>query len=71
MADGAVDVDAVLKDAKERYKTVEVRKDIDLQLDVGNLLASDVQPIELKEFRYIVVAILILKSAGIRARGLT
>ena len=71
MADGAVDVDAVLKDAKERYKTVEVRKDIDLQLDVENLLASDAQPIELKEFRYIVVGILILKSAGIRARGLT
>ena len=51
MADGLVDVDSVLRNAKERYKTVEVHKDIEPQFDVGNLLATDMQPIELKDIR--------------------
>ena len=42
----AMDVDAVLADQQSRYKTVEVRKEVELQLDLGNLLASDLNDID-------------------------
>lgn len=56
MADGMeVDVASVLyaaeKDAKEKFKTTEVVKVIDPDLDVGNLLATDLQPIDMRELR--------------------
>ena len=51
MADGTVDVDCILKQAKDRYKTIEVNKDIELQLDIGNLLVTDIQPIDQKDIR--------------------
>ncbi|XP_067671031.1 ribosome biogenesis regulatory protein homolog [Haliotis asinina] len=47
-------VENVLRAAAEReskYKSIEVEKDIDLDLDEGNLLASDPNPIDLKVFR--------------------
>lgn len=56
MADGMeIDVESVLsaaeKDAKEKFKSTEVIKDIDPDLDIGNLLATDLQPIDVREFR--------------------
>ena len=43
---------AVEQDAKERYKPIEVLKDIAPVLDSGNLLSTDLQPIDLRDFRY-------------------
>ena len=47
-------VENVLRAAAEReskYKTIEVHKDIDLDIDEGNLLASDTNPLDLKLLR--------------------
>lgn len=47
-------VENVLRDAAEKeakYKTVEVQKDIDLNIDVGNLAAFDPNPFDLKSLR--------------------
>jgi hypothetical protein len=41
--------EAAAKEAK--YKTTEVHKDIDLDIDEGNLMTSDSNPIDLKSFR--------------------
>ena len=58
MADGMeVDVASVLsaaeKDAEGKFKSVDVTKDIDPELDVGNLSAIDLQPIDLRELRWV------------------
>ena len=58
MADGMeVDVASVLsaaeKDAEGKFKSIDVKKDIDPDLDVGNLLAIDLQPIDLRELRWV------------------
>ena len=48
-------VEEILRDANEKepvYKSIEVTKDIDLEIDEGNLLAIDKNPIDLKSFRY-------------------
>ena len=47
-------VENVLRETAEKeskYKTTEVYKDIDLELDEGNLLAVDSNPIDLKKYR--------------------
>ena len=47
-------VDSVLQAAAEKeskYKTTEVLKGIDLEIDEGNLLAVDPNPIELRSYR--------------------
>lgn len=50
-----IDVASVLssaeKDSKEKYKSVEVTKDIEPDLDIGNLLATDLQPIDIQQLR--------------------
>ena len=49
-------VDQVLLEAAEkeaRYKTTQIHKDIDLEIDAGNLLCIDHNPLELKSFRYV------------------
>ncbi|KAJ7386301.1 Rhodanese- sulfurtransferase [Desmophyllum pertusum] len=56
MADGMeFDVASVLsaaeKDAKEKFKSTEVVRDIDPDLDIGNLLTTDLQPIDIRELR--------------------
>ena len=56
MADGKeVDVASVLsaaeKDAQGKFKSIDVKKDVDPELDVGNLLAIERQPIDLRELR--------------------
>ena len=58
MADGMeVDVASVLsaaeKVAEGKFKSIDVKKDIDPELDVGNLLAIDLQPIDLRELRWV------------------
>lgn len=42
--------EAAAKEAK--YKTTEVLKDIDLDIDAGNLLTHDSNPFDVKRFRY-------------------
>ena len=42
---------AAEKDAKEKFKSTDVAKDVDPELDVGNLLATDLQPIDVRELR--------------------
>lgn len=56
MADSMeVDVASVLsaaeKNTREKFKSTEVIKNIDPDLDIGNLLATDLQPIDIREFR--------------------
>ena len=50
-----VDVASVLsaaeKDANEKFKSTEVIKDVDPEFDVGNLLATDLQPIDVRQLR--------------------
>ena len=41
-----VDLEAVLEAKKAQYKSVEVRKDVELQFDAGNLLATDLNPLD-------------------------
>ncbi|CAI8024725.1 Ribosome biogenesis regulatory protein homolog [Geodia barretti] len=41
-----VDLEAVLEAKKAQYKSIEVRKDVELQYDVGNLLATDLNPLD-------------------------
>jgi hypothetical protein len=40
------DVESILRAQKEKYKSVEVKKDIGIHLDVGNLMVSDVNLID-------------------------
>lgn len=49
-----VDVAALLntaeKGAKDKLKSTDVAKEVDPVLDLGNLLGSDLQPIDVREF---------------------
>lgn len=47
-------VERVLQEAAEKeakYKTTQVEKELDLEIDEGNLLAIDTNPLNLKELR--------------------
>ena len=48
----AMDVDAVLADQQSRNKALEVQKEVELQLDLGNLLASDLNDLDTAALRY-------------------
>ena len=39
------------KSNKEKYRSIEVTKDVEPDLDIGNLLATDLQPVDGQEFR--------------------
>ena len=41
-----VDLQAVLDARKAQYKSVEVHKEVELQYDLGNLLATDLSPLD-------------------------
>jgi len=41
------------------FKSTQVTKDIDVEIDVGNLLAVDRNPLDLKRFRYVTRAIIV------------
>lgn len=48
-------VENVLRDAAEKeskYKTTDVIKDLDLEIDTGNLTANDPNPFDLKSLRW-------------------
>lgn len=53
-----VDVAALLttveKGSKDKLKSTDVAKDVDPELDLGNLLGSDLQPIDVREFMWVV-----------------
>ncbi|XP_078691094.1 ribosome biogenesis regulatory protein homolog isoform X2 [Branchiostoma floridae x Branchiostoma belcheri] len=44
-------LESVTQKQASKYKTIEVQKDIEPQLDLGNLLTVDQNPLELKKFR--------------------
>lgn len=52
-----VDVAALLntaeKGAKDKLKSTDVAKEVDPVLDLGNLLGSDLQPIDVREFMWV------------------
>lgn len=41
-----MDVEEILESRKAQFKTVEVTKEVELQYDLGNLLASDLNPLD-------------------------
>jgi len=47
-------VEKILQNAQTdcNFKSTQVTKDIDVDVDVGNLLAVDSNPLDLKRFRY-------------------
>ena len=51
MADLVENVLAEAAKKEANYKTTEVEKDVELDIDAGNLLAVDTNPIDLKTFR--------------------
>jgi regulator of ribosome biosynthesis len=46
-----VDLEAVLEAKKAQYKSIEVHKDVELQYDVGNLLATDLNPLDTRAMK--------------------
>lgn len=47
-------VERVLQEAAEKeskYKTIEVHKDIELEIDAGNLLTVDTNPLDTSELK--------------------
>ena len=44
----AIDVDRILQAESGRYKTTDVKKDILPDVDVGNLLLFDRQPVDIQ-----------------------
>ena len=55
--DIAVDVDALLAESKSKHKSTEVKKDVELQFDLGNLLATDLNIIDTAAFRCVCVCV--------------
>lgn len=41
-----IDLQAVLEAKKSQHKSIEVKKEVELQYDLGNLLATDLNPID-------------------------
>lgn len=46
-----MDVEEILESRKAQYKTVEVTKEVELQYDLGNLLATDLNPLDASALR--------------------
>ena len=49
-------VERVLQEAAEReskYKTIEVHKDIELEIDPGNLLTFDTNPLDTTKLKWV------------------
>ncbi len=51
MADLVENVLQTIAAKESKYKTTEVQKDIDLEIDDGNLLTVDQNPLNIKQFR--------------------
>ena len=69
MDSASMDVDAVLAERQDRYKTTEVHKEVELQLDIGNLLGSDLNSIDTdalrSSFSLLVCAIIVLEGCAV------
>jgi len=46
-----MEVDSILKAHKSEFKETDVSKEVELQYDLGNLLATDLNPLNEKELR--------------------
>lgn len=46
-----VDVDAILSTRQSQYKSIQVDKDVDVELDIGNLLATDTNVLKSDELK--------------------
>lgn len=46
-----MDVDVVLSAHHGKFKTTEVSKEVDLDFDLGHLMATDLNNIDIKSFR--------------------
>ncbi len=44
--DSRMDVEAILSSKRSQFKTTDVSKEIDLQYDLGNLLAGDLNVLD-------------------------
>ena len=51
--EGKIDVDAILSSRQSQYKSIEVDKDVDVELDIGNLLATDTNVLKSDELKYV------------------
>ena len=51
MEPAVLDVDAILATKQGQYKTTEVRKEIDVETDIGNLLATDNNVLEVHRLK--------------------
>ena len=51
--DTKVDVDAILSAKQDQYKPIEVNKDVEIELDIGNLLATDTNVIQCEELKLV------------------
>ena len=49
----AVNVDEIISKNAGKYKTIEVVKQIEPEIDLGNLLLSDINLIDRKNFRQV------------------
>ena len=47
-----MDVDAVLTAHQSKFKTTDVSKEVDLVFDLGHLMATDLNNIDTKSFKY-------------------
>jgi len=48
-----LDVDTILAAKQSQYKTIEVHKEIDVETDIGNLLASDNNVLEADKLKLV------------------
>lgn len=46
-----IDVDAILSTRQSQYKSIQVDKDVDVELDIGNLLATDTNVLKSDELK--------------------
>lgn len=49
-----VDVDTILSTKQSQYKSIEVDKDVDVEVDIGNLLATDTNVLKDDELKLVV-----------------
>ena len=48
-----VDVEAILSTKQSQYKSIEVSKDVDVEVDIGNLLATDTNVLKSDELKLV------------------
>ena len=48
----AMDAMEIIAAQEGKYKSTEVKKEVELELDLGNLLATDLNPIDTEAFKY-------------------